>query len=285
MISTTGLYMEFFGLSERPFTLLPDPDFLYWSPGHQRAFTVLEYGIVSRAPITVITGEVGSGKTTLIQKLLQILDDTVTVGLISNAQGGRGALLQWVLNVLDVDYGSERDYVTLFQLLQDLLIEEYAAGRRVLLIIDEAQNLSIEGLEELRMMTNINANKDELLQLLLVGQPELRDTIARPELRQFAQRVVANLHIGALDLEGVTSYITHRMRTVGGTGEEFTDDAIVWIHHASGGIPRIINKICDFALTYAATSETPHVDAGIVEDVLQAGLFITTHETTDEAAE
>ena len=191
MWSDPGLYTDFFGLSERPFTLLPDPDFLYWSAQHKRAYAVLEYGIMTRAPITLITGEVGAGKTTLLQALLKSIEEDVTIGLVSNAQGGRGELVAWVLSALDVEVERGLDYVGMFRLLQEYLIDEYAAGRRVILIFDEAQNLSFEGLEELRMLTNINSNKDELLQLVLVGQPELRDMVRRPELRQFAQRVAA----------------------------------------------------------------------------------------------
>ena len=149
--------------------MLPDPAFLYWSKAHRNAYTILDYGIFSRAPITVITGEIGSGKTTLVQHLLKNTDATITVGLISNAQGGRGELLQWVLNALSVEVTNDATYVQKFQKLQDFLIAEYAEDRRVVLIFDEAQNLSVEGLEELRMLTNINANKDELIQLILVG--------------------------------------------------------------------------------------------------------------------
>jgi len=187
-MASNDLYLEYFGFTERPFTLLPDPDFLFWSRSHRRAFSVLEFGVITRAPITVVTGEVGAGKTTLIQKLLQTLDDDITLGLISNAQGGRGELLQWALNALSIEADLTGAYVNMFQQLQDYVIEEYAAGRRVILLIDEAQNLSIEGLEELRMLTNINSNKDELLQLILVGQPELRQLIMRPELRQCCSR-------------------------------------------------------------------------------------------------
>jgi len=161
------LYIDFFGFTERPFTLLPDPDFLFWSKPHRRAFSVLEYGMMTHAPITLITGEVGAGKTTLVQKMLSEVQDDITIGLISNAQGNRGELLQWVLNALAIDADYSESYVSLFQRLQDFVIEEYSQGRRVVLVIDEAQNLSAEGLEELRMLTNINANKDELLQLIL----------------------------------------------------------------------------------------------------------------------
>ena len=267
-----------FGMRERPFTLLPDPDFLYWAPAHKRAFAVLEYGVLSRAPITVITGEVGAGKTTLLQKLLQTFDESVQVGLISNAQGGRGDLLQWALSALDVDCDLNAPYVTKYQLLQAYLIENYAKGHRVVLIIDEAQNISLEGLEELRMMTNINSNKDELLQLILVGQPELREMITRPEMRQFAQRVSASFHLPNMDLETTTSYVRHRLTHAGGTGEEFNDGAIALIHKHSGGIPRLVNKLADFSMVYAATSDRSIIDEMTICEVLSDGLFLNTLE-------
>ncbi|WP_299753552.1 AAA family ATPase [uncultured Boseongicola sp.] len=284
-MTSNDLYVEYFGFTERPFTLLPDPDFLFWSRAHRRAFSVLEFGVITRAPITVVTGEVGAGKTTLIQKLLQALDDDITLGLISNAQGGRGELLQWVLNSLSIQADLTGSYVTMFQQLQDYVIEEYASGRRVVLVIDEAQNLSIEGLEELRMLTNINSNKDELLQLILVGQPELRQMIMRPELRQFAQRVTATYHIGALDRTAVAGYIQHRLNHVGGSGNEFTSDAIDLIHEHSRGIPRLVNKLCDFAMVYAATEERRVVDGAIIEEVLEDGIFLPAVHVAGDAAE
>ena len=284
-MTSTDLYMEFFGFSERPFTLLPDPEFIFWSRAHRRAYSVLEYGVLTRSPITVVTGEVGAGKTTLVQKLLQTLDDDVTLGLISNAQGGRGELLQWVLNSLGVETDLTAAYVTLFQQLQDFVIEEYASGRRVILLIDEAQNLSVEGLEELRMLTNINSNKDELLQLILVGQPELRQMIMRPELRQFAQRVTATYHIGSLDSAAVSGYVQHRLQHVGGTGSEFTTEALDLVHHHTHGIPRLVNKLCDIAMVYAATEERRVVDAAIVEEVLDDGIFLPSVQSAGEAAE
>lgn len=284
-MTSSDLYMEFFGFSERPFTLLPDPDFLFWSRAHRRAFSVLEYGVLTRAPITVVTGEVGVGKTTLVQKLLQSLDDDITLGLISNAQGGRGELLQWVLNALGVETDLSAAYVTLFQQLQDFVIEEYAEGRRVILLIDEAQNLSVEGLEELRMLTNINSNKDELLQLILVGQPELRQMVMRPELRQFAQRVTATYHVGPLDRAAIAGYVQHRLTHVGGTGAEFTAEAIDLVHQHSHGIPRLVNKMCDFAMVYAATEERRVVDAAIIEEVLEDGIFLPAIQSIGEAAE
>ena len=279
MWTDPGLYADFFGLSERPFTLLPDPDFLYWSAEHKRAFAVLEYGILSRAPITMITGEVGAGKTTLLRALLGSVDDDVTIGLVSNAQGGRGELVSWVLSSLDVPTEPGMDYVTMFRMLQDFLISEYAEGRRVILIFDEAQNLSREGLEELRMLTNINSNKDELLQLVLVGQPELRDMVLRPELRQFAQRVAANFHLTKMDGPTVKAYIAHRLKVAGGSGEEFSEDACERIAEATGGVPRLVNQLADIAMVYAWTQETYTVTRETVDLVLSEGLFLgDTHD-------
>lgn len=275
-MSFSDIYLQQFGLRQRPFTLLPDPDFLFWTGGHRRAYSVLEYGILSRAPITVITGEVGTGKTTLVQALLSALDEEVTVGLISNAQGGRGELVRWILNALSIDHPTGLDYVGLFQLLQDFLLTEYAEGRYVVLIIDEAQNLSFEALEELRMLTNVNSNKDELLQLILVGQPELREMVEDHRLRQFAQRVVASYHLNPMDPESVGDYVRHRLYHAGGTGEEFTPEAIDLIARASGGIPRLVNKMCDISMVFASATETGSVDRETVEDVLREKIFIET---------
>lgn len=284
-MSGSEFFAQHFGLTERPFTLLPDPDFLYWTPSHKRAFSVLEYGVMTRAPITVITGEVGAGKTTLLQKLLAVFEPDTTVGLISNATGNRGELLQWVLNALDVPCDLGAAYVTKFQILQNFVIEQYSQNRHVVLIIDEAQNLSVEGLEELRMLTNINSNKDELLQLILMGQPELREMITRHELRQFAQRVTASFHLPNMEPETTANYIRHRLRHAGGSGEEFTDGAIGRIHTQSGGIPRLVNKLADFAMVYAFTSDKAVVDEDIVNEVLNDGIFLDMTASERDAAE
>ena len=282
MASEVGLYTEHFGLRERPFTLLPDPDFIYWTPLHRRAYSILEYGILTRSPITVVTGDVGAGKTTLLQNLLKTIEDDATVGLISNAQGSRGELLRWVLYALDVDADTSADYVTLFQKLQDFLVEEYSLGRRCILIIDEAQNLSLEGLEELRMLTNVNSNKDELLQLVLVGQPELRQMISRPELRQFAQRVVASFHLTAMDRQTVTEYISHRLRVAGGQGNEFTKQACERIYEASQGVPRLVNQLCDFSMVYAASAGEKLILSSIVEQVIGDGVYFAGYTGTED---
>src|SRR6056297_4287788 len=268
------LYSESFGFTERPFTLSPDPDFLFWSPAHKRAFSVLEYGLVTQSPLTVVTGEVGTGKTTLIQALLRQTDQDMTVGLVSNAQGDRGDLLRWLLNAFDVPVEQGSDYVSLFQQFQNFVLAEYAAGRHVVLIINEAQNLGADMLEELRMLTNINSGKDELLQIILVGQPELRDLIRQPELRQFAQRVTAAYHLDPMDLETTLNYVEHRLRHAGGTGKEFSPEAIHHIHEESEGIPRMINKLCDLALVYASSAGEEKVGVGTIKELIQDGLIL-----------
>jgi len=280
--ANVGFYMDFFGFRERPFTLVPDPEFLFWSAQHRRAYSVLEFGILSHAPITLVTGGVDCGKTTLLRELLRQFEERVTVGLISNAQGGRGELIQWVLNSLGVRFDPGVGYVQLFQLLQDFLIEEYARGHRVILIFDEAQNLSRESLEELRMLTNINSGKDELLQLVLVGQPELREIIMQPSLRQLAQRIAASFHLTPLDAASVKALIEFRLRTAGGTGSEFTDAAARRIHEVTHGVPRLVNQICDMCLLYAWSTDNYQVDEQVVQAVLDDGVFFAAQVAAEE---
>jgi general secretion pathway protein A len=268
MTSALMIYTDHFGLAERPFTLLPDPDFLYWSESHTRAYAMLEYGMLTHAPITVITGEIGAGKTTLLRHLLRTLPEEFTVGLISNAQGNRGELLHWVLMALGVPTDTNASYVQLFGQFQDFLIEEYASGRRTMLIFDEAQNLSVETLEELRMFSNINADKDELIQLVLVGQPELKELIGQPRLVQFAQRVAAEYHLPGMSREQVQAYIAHRLAVAGATREIFTPAACECVYLASRGLPRVVNQVCDYALVYAFTDGLDRVDAGVIEQVV-----------------
>lgn len=273
MGSSLDLYTTHYGLTERPFTLVPDPGFLFWSEAHARAFAMLEYGIMTRAPITLITGEVGSGKTTLLHHLMDTNRDDVTIGLIANAHGDRNELLRWVLMSLGQSAPADAHYVDMFGQFQTYLVSEYAAGRRVILIFDEAQNLTRDVLEELRMFTNINAGKDELLQLIIVGQPELRDLILRPDLRQFAQRVASSFHLPEMDQNGVAAYITHRLQVAGTQSEIFDEAAVRAIHEATRGVPRLINQLCDLALVYGFTMDRVDVDRSVIDQVLQDGVF------------
>ena len=273
MSGSLDLYTDFFGLSERPFSLVPDPDFLFWSDSHKRAHGVLEYGLLTRAPITLITGEVGSGKTTLLHHLLKTLPLDLTVALVSNAQRDRGELLRWVLIAFGQEVGAQETYADLFSQFQTFLINEYAAGRRVILVFDEAQNLSLATLEELRMFTNINANKDELLQIVLVGQPELRSMLRRPDLVQLAQRVAASFHLEAMDAETMRAYISHRLSRAGNSQEIFTEAACRLIYQATAGTPRLVNQLCDLALVYAYSNQQKQIAETEIQRVLDYGIF------------
>lgn len=263
------MYEQFYGLKHRPFLTVPDPRFLYWSEGHELAYTMLRYGVETRALITVITGEIGAGKTTLLRHLMTELPEDVTMGLVSNMQEGRGDLLQWALMALDVDFGDE-PYVKLFKRFQDFVIDRYAEGRRVMLVVDEAQNLSIKALEELRMLSNINADQDELLQIVLVGQPQLRDLLARPELVQFSQRIAADFHLPRLSATDVRAYVLHRMTVAGAEWEVFPERTCDLIAEATGGTPRLVNILCDLALVYGFSCERKVIDEDLLWEFLSS---------------
>ncbi|WP_114965371.1 ExeA family protein [Alkalilacustris brevis] len=273
MAPTQDIYLEHFNLAQRPFSLVPDPEFLFWSRAHRGAYAMLEYGLVTRAPITLITGEIGVGKTTLLHHFLNGLAEDVSVGFIANARRGTSDLLRWVMPTLSLEAPDNASDVVLFDRFQHYLIHEYGEGRRVLLAIDEAQNLSREALEELRMLTNINANKDELLQLVLVGQPELRDTVRRPDMTQFAQRVAANYHIPAMDAPTVLGYIAHRLTVAGGKPDLFSRQAADLVQEATNGVPRLVNQLCDLSMTYAFSAGQRRVRRATVMQVLDDGVF------------
>src|ERR1041385_4025410 len=184
----TGMYGAFYGMKEKPFSILPDPDLIYWGRMHSMAFTMLEFGVMNNAGFTVITGEIGSGKTTLVRHLLRKLDPkVVNVGLISNTPEGREELLQWILMSLGQPF--DGDAGVLIKRFQDFLYAQYKKRHRTILIVDEAQNLQEDALESLRMLSNINVDKYQFLQLILIGQPQLKDLLCRLNLIQFAQRV------------------------------------------------------------------------------------------------
>jgi len=279
------MYTDFYGFKEKPFALTPDPAFLYLSKQHKMALTLLSYGIQSQAGVTVISGEVGSGKTTLIREILHHMEEDVTVGLISNAHSSFGDLLQWVLMAFEIK-ADARDKAERYQVFVDFLINEYAHNKRTVLIIDEAQNMDVETLEELRLLSNINADKHLVLQLILIGQPELLDIMQRHELRQLAQRVSVDFKLHPLGYKETTAYIQHRLDVAGGNQNVFDKYAAAVVYYHSRGIPRLINTLCDFALVYGFAEAIPQINLSVMLDVIkdkqQGGIFPITQTENKE---
>ncbi|RDH82778.1 MAG: hypothetical protein DIZ80_10910 [endosymbiont of Galathealinum brachiosum] len=262
------MYESFYGLTEKPFTLLPDPDYLYLSPKHQRALTLLEYGMMNQAGFSVICGDTGAGKTTLIRRLLTELGDDTKVGLINNTHHSFGELLNWVLMAFGID-GDGKSKAQMHQMFIDFLIEQYAQNKHTVLIVDEAQNMKADTLEELRMLSNINSDKDQVLQVILAGQPALRETLRQPELMQFAQRIAVDYYLESLSVEETNAYIHHRLKVAGTENTIFTDAACEAIFKYSGGTPRLINLLCDTALVYGFAEQSEEISEQLVHDVVR----------------
>jgi type II secretory pathway predicted ATPase ExeA len=260
------MYEEFYELSEKPFSILPDPDIIYWGRNHLLAFAMLEFGVMHSAGFTVITGEIGAGKTTLLRYLLRRLDPKIVVGLMSNTPKGTDGLLRSVMMSLNEPF--EGSDLVLLQNFHQFLYKEHKKGRRTVLVVDEAQNLGFETLEELRMLTNINVDKQQILQIILVGQPQLKDMLRTPQLLQFAQRVSSDYHIRPLKAEEVAKYIDYRLSTVGARHRIFTDEACALIAEASRGIPRTINILCDTALVYGFATHAQQIGPDLVTQVI-----------------
>ncbi len=262
------MYERFYQLRERPFALSPDPEYLYPSRVHQEALGYLRYGLESQAGFVVVTGEIGSGKTTLLQTLLRNLDSQTTVGRIVNTILEPRELLETIL----IDFGLDpagRGKPLMLRDLAQYLVDQRLAGRLVLLVIDEAQNLSLAALEELRMLSNLETEKSKLLQVVLVGQPNLREKLALPELEQLRQRITVSYHLPPLDAEETLNYVNHRLRRAAlGAPLEFPRDATDLVHAKSRGVPRLINVICDAALVFGYAEERRLIDRGLILDVL-----------------
>ncbi|ETN93156.1 putative secretion ATPase, PEP-CTERM locus subfamily [Gammaproteobacteria bacterium MOLA455] len=262
------MYKEFFNLKEKPFSLNPDPEFLFLSKNHIRAQTMLEYGFHSQAGFTVITGDIGAGKTTLVNYLLAQEGDDVVIGVINNTHASFGNLMSWILDAFDLEEPSPESAKKLRK-FTEFIMDQYAEGKRVLLVIDEAQNLSEETLEELRLISNINIASDVFLQLILIGQPELIEKLNDPRLTQFAQRIGVDFHLRPMDYVDTGKYIFHRLKVAGSTKSIFTSDAIAAIFCFSEGVPRRINTLCDMALVYAFADERKTINAQLIIDVIK----------------
>lgn len=262
------MYERFYELRERPFALSPDPDYLYPSRVHREALDYLRYGLESHAGFIVITGEIGSGKTTLLQTLLRGLDSQTTVARIVNTILEPRELLETIL----IDFGLDPAGKSKPLLLRDLaqyLVDQRLAGRMVLLVIDEAQNLTVAALEELRMLSNLETEKSKLMQIVMVGQPTLREKLNAPELEQLRQRITVSYHLRPLDEDETANYINHRLRRAAtGAPLEFPREATDAIHARGRGVPRIVNVICDAALVFGYAEERRLIDLALVQEVL-----------------
>jgi general secretion pathway protein A len=261
------MYEPFYGLTMKPFSIIPDPRFLFWAGPHSMAFAMLEYGILNHAGFTVITGEIGAGKTTLIRHLLERLPEDVNVGLLSNTPVQRGDLLRWVLMAFDQEYEGISE-MGLYRRFETYLKEQHALGRRTVLIVDEAQNLGSAALEELRMVSNVNTYQHELLQIVLSGQPQLKALLSDPALEQFAQRVSSDFHLGLLGQSEVTKYIDHRLQVAGARRVLFSNEACKLVYEASRGTPRLVNILCDTSLMYGYAVEANVISSKIVKKVI-----------------
>lgn len=262
------MYEQHFSFTTRPFAVAPDPRFLFMTRQHEMALTALEYGFCADSLITVLTGEVGSGKTTLVRHFTGLAGAEVKIGIVNHAHRGSGKLLQWIAMAFGLS-PTRRDVPGLFAAFDQHVDAELAQGRRLLLIVDEAQNMGAARLEELRVLSNVNDSRPLALQLFLVGQPELRTTLQRPGLRQLAQRVGADYHLGPLSRDETGDYIRHRLQVVGGSPDVFSAGAIDVAHLKSGGVPRLINQLCDLALVYSFGAQMTDVDAVIMESVVR----------------
>jgi general secretion pathway protein A len=259
------MYADYFHLDRPPFTLTPDPSFLFLSRDHRDALAHLLYGITEPVGFVQLTGEVGTGKTTLCRYLLQEAPPEVNVALVLNPMQTAGELLASVCDELEIDYPEgTRSIKILVDRLNRFLLDGHARGRRTVLVIDEAQNLSPDVLEQIRLLTNLETATVKLLQVLLIGQPELKALMKRPELRQLNQRIVARYHLTTLSQEETRAYVQHRLKVAGCHRSLFTDDALDLIHRFSGGIPRLVNVLCDRGLLGAYARQLTIVDTDMV---------------------
>ena len=252
------MYKSFYQLHSKPFSLLPDSDFLYLGSTHRTAYSLLEYGLLTEAPFMVLTGDPGTGKTSLLHRLIADNRDTYSIGFLSNARYDVEYLLPWILLALGLNT-KQLDPVEAQHLFAKFLAEQAIRKRRVVLIMDEAQNLGVKLLEELRLLSNLNQEKTLQLQIILSGQPDLQTLLRRVDMTQFAQRVVVDYHIQPFTEDEVAQYIHHRIQLSGSSRPLFTPEACALTYRLSQGNPRLINQVCEMALTYGFAQQSPHI--------------------------
>ncbi|WHZ21580.1 MAG: hypothetical protein OJF47_000692 [Nitrospira sp.] len=257
------MYKDFYRLHSKPFSLLPDNDFLYLGSTHRTAYSLLEYGLLTEAPFMVLTGDPGMGKTSLLQKLIADNHDAYAIGFLTNTRYDVDHLLPWILLTLGLN-NKQLDPVEAQHLFVQFLAQEAARNRRVVLIMDEAQNLGVKLLEELRLLSNLNQEKTLHLQIILSGQPDLQVLLRRTDMMQFAQRVVVDYHLQPFTEEEVVHYMRHRIQLAGGTRPLFSTQACTLTYRLSQGNPRLINQVCEMALTYGFAQQAPHITAKLL---------------------
>lgn len=261
------MYLEFFGLKKRPFDMTPDPSFFFPSQKHKEALASLTYTLTAKRGFVVITGEIGSGKTTVCRTLLQNLDPAAKVALLTNTTLTPKQLLEAACESFRLPT-EKQTKVSLLSSLNRFLIERNEAGNTVVLILDEAQNLSVKALEEIRLISNMETDTQKLVQIIFLGQPELRDKINRPELEQLRQRISLRYHLRSLDKKEVRPYIEHRLRIAGDDGQvKFTKGAVDALYKFSRGTPRLINVVCDQALLTGYLRDTRKIDQTIIAEI------------------
>lgn len=263
------MYESFYGFHEKPFALTPDPRFLYLSDMHRTAYSLLEYSVLNQAGFVVISGEIGAGKTTLLSLLVNNLPADIEIGSICNTHAAFGTLIQLVADAFGlIDDETDASDAVLFRRFNRALTDRAAQGKKWLLIVDEAQNLSIEQLEQLRLLSNGNRSGNPALQVILVGQPELYSLLKSPKLVQFAQRISAEYHLNRFNIEDAISYIEHRLVCAGGDKRIFTVGAKQLAAYYGRGIPRMINNLCDMALVYGFGAQCRVIDRNILKNVI-----------------
>ena len=259
------MYAEYFGLNEKPFSIAPDPRYLYMSESHQEALAHLLYGLQTEGGFVLLTGEIGTGKTTLCKCMFQQAPPEIRFAFIINPKITAVELLESICDELLIERTEKRSKKDLIDLINRHLLQINEQGQKTVIVIDEAQNLRSDVLEQLRLLTNLETSRHKLLQIVLLGQPELRDVIRKPELSQLSQRITARYHLGPLSKEDTALYILHRVSIAGGEKALFTDAAIQKIFKLTGGIPRLINLLCDRALLGAYTELEEQVTRGVVK--------------------